>query len=246
MSDEDNGRPTRRFFHPVVDLRAHELVIDQIAFGIRSGAYRVGERLPPITELARQLGVSKPTVGEAVRILAQHGVVSSKRGVTGGVTVRNDDIPMTLLGLVPERRMTDLREVLEARRAVEMEIAKLAGDRATDDDYAGLQESIDLLAGHQGEVRLRLHYDHLFHYAMGRSARSDLLAHYQHQTLKQMVVLWPGYFLEKEDPELVIALHTRTLKALKSRKETTIVRVMDEHLAVVESAASTLVAEASS
>src|SRR3954470_25048016 len=154
-----------RIFRPVVDSRAHELVIDQITFGIRAGVHKVGEKLPPIGELARQFGVSKPTIGEAVRILALHGVVVSKRGVTGGVTVASDDIPTALLGLVPERRQTDLRELLEARRAVEMEIALLAARRADDADLAAMRESIERLEAHLGGPgRLRLHYDHLFHY----------------------------------------------------------------------------------
>src|SRR5262245_66022997 len=86
-----------RAFRPIVDSRAHEHVVDQIAFGIRSGVYRVGEKLPSVAALAEQFRVSKPTIGEAIRLLADNGIVASKRGVTGGVTVINDDIPTSLL-----------------------------------------------------------------------------------------------------------------------------------------------------
>jgi GntR family transcriptional repressor for pyruvate dehydrogenase complex len=226
-----------RAFRPVVDSRAHELVVDQITFGIRSGAYRVGERLPSVAGLAEQFRVSKPTIGEAIRVLADNGIVEIKRGVTGGVTVIKDDIPMSLVGLVPERRQTDIRELLEGRRAVEMEIARLACRRATDDDLARMRESIEGLEQHsEKDARLRLHYDHLFHYAMGRAARSDLLAYYQHQILKQLVIVWPAYFFELEDPGTVIDLHQRTLEALTGRDESAVDRVMDEHLAVIENA----------
>lgn len=236
-SDESEGNVYPRPFRPVVDSRAHEHVVDQIAFGIRSGAYRVGERLPSVAGLADQFRVSKPTIGEAIRLLADNGIVEVKRGVTGGVTVIKDDIPMSLLGLVPQRRQTDIREILEARRAVEMEIARLAGRRATDDDFSRLRESIERLEQHSGDDQgLRLHFDHLFHYAMGRAARSDLLAHYQHQILKQLVIVWPAYFYELEDPVKVIDLHRRTLAALVQRDEGGIDRVMDEHLAVIEKA----------
>ena len=225
-------------FRPVVDSRAHELVVDQIAFGIRAGVYKVGEKLPPIGELSRQFGVSKPTVGEAVRILAVHGVVVSKRGVSGGVTVASDEISTALLGLVPERRQTDVRELVEGRRAVEMEIARLAARRADDDDFAAMRESIERLEQHlRGPRRLRLHYDHLFHYALGRAARSDLLAYYQHQILKQLVVLLGDSFLEQEDTGLVLEHHRRTLRALTGRRLRTVERAMDEHLAVLERAA---------
>jgi DNA-binding FadR family transcriptional regulator len=224
-----------RMFHPVVDSRAHEQVVDQIVFGIRSGVHKVGEKLPPIGELARQFGVSKPTIGEAVKILSDHGVVVSKRGVTGGVTVVSDDVPIALLGTMPERHETDIRELLEARRAVEMEIARLASQRGTALDFEAMADSITQLEQHVDD-RMRLHFDHLFHYAMGRAARSDLLAYYQHQILKQLVVLWPEYFFEYEDAELVIDLHRRTLTALKRGREAEVEKVMDEHMAVIESA----------
>jgi DNA-binding FadR family transcriptional regulator len=224
-----------RAFRPVVDSRAHEHVVDQIAFGIRSGVYRVGEKLPSVAGLAEQFQVSKPTIGEAIRLLSESGIVESKRGVMGGVTVVKDDIPTSLLGLVPERRQTDVREILEARRAVEMEIARLAGRRAIDEDFARMSESIDRLEEHAaGDHNIRLHYDHLFHYAMARAARSDLLAYYQHQTLKQLVIVMPEYFSELEDVDTVIDLHRRTLDALRSRDERGIDRVMDEHMAVIE------------
>ncbi len=228
-----------RVFRPLVDTRAHENVVDEIVFGIRSGVYRVGEKLPSVAALAGQFRVSKPTIGEAIRLLADHGIVESKRGVTGGVTVINDDIPTSLLGLVPQRRQTDIRSILEARRPVEIEIAKLAFRRADDDDIAAMRESIAKLEQHvRDEQHVRLHYDHLFHYAMARAARSDLLAYYQHQILKQLVVVLPEYFYWEEDPMSVIELHRRTLEALIGRSERTVERVMDEHLAVTEAAAA--------
>src|SRR5262245_66394886 len=73
-----------RTFRPVVDSRAHEHVVDQITFGIRSGLYEVGEKLPSVAGLAEQFQVSKPTIGEAIRLLSESGVVASKRGVMGG------------------------------------------------------------------------------------------------------------------------------------------------------------------
>lgn len=248
MSDVP-GRPAGnvvpRAFRPIVDSRAHEHVVDQIAFGIRSGVYQVGEKLPSVARLADQFGVSKPTIGEAIRLLADNGIVESKRGVTGGVTVIKDDIPTSLLGLVPQRRETDIRDILEARRAVEVEIARLACHRATDEDFERMSESIERLEQHIGDdLRLRLHFDHLFHYAMGRAARSDLLAYYQHQILKQLVIVWPEYFFEREDPVTVIDLHRRTLEVLRRRNERAVDRVMDEHLSVLESAAGIAGADA--
>ena len=234
----------RSYFHPIVGARAHEEVIDQITFAIRSGAYRVGERLPSLEQLANLMHVSKPTVGEALRVLSNDGVVETKRGVHGGVTVRSDNIPRTLTGVASGRREAGLRELLETRRPIEMEIARLAARRATDEDFASMQDSIDRLAAfaesqangaEEYDTNLRLHYDYLFHYAMGRAARNDLLAYYQHQILERLVTAMHDYLTHEEDLSLVVDLHQRTLAALR-RSQRRIDAVMDEHLRFFEDA----------
>ena len=59
--------------HPVTPVRAHEEVVSQIVFAIRSGLLRVGDRLPTIEALAASTHVSKPVVGEAVACSAASG-----------------------------------------------------------------------------------------------------------------------------------------------------------------------------
>lgn len=67
-----------------------------MTFAIRSGLLSPGDRLPTIETLAQMTYVSKPVIGEAVKVLRGHGVRESKRGVQGGVTVVSEDIPVTL------------------------------------------------------------------------------------------------------------------------------------------------------
>ena len=129
------------WFQPMHDPRMHERVVDQITFAIRSGAYRVGDRLPSVEQMAHDMQVSKPTVGEAIRVLSEFGVVKSRRGVHGGVTVVSDNIPTTLLLLTKGQARSPLRELLEARRPVEMEIARLAAGRGTPEDLTAMQDS---------------------------------------------------------------------------------------------------------
>jgi DNA-binding FadR family transcriptional regulator len=218
------------------DPRMHERVVDQITFAVRSGAYRVGDRLPSVEQMANDMQVSKPTVGEAIRVLSDFGVVKSRRGVHGGVTVVSDNIPTTLLMLTKGPAKSSLRELLEARRPVEMEIARLAAARAVPADLEAMQDSIDRLVDQPAgeDWTLRLHFDHFFHYAMGRAAHSDLLAYYQHQILEGITVVVQEYFRSVEDPAVVAELHRRTLDAIRAGTTEDVDRVMDEHLAYLE------------
>jgi len=241
MSEEgsDGPRPRRpSAFRPMHDPRMHERVVDQITFAIRSGLYRVGDRLPSVEQMANDMQVSKPTVGEAIRVLSEFGVVQSRRGVHGGVTVASDNIPITLLRLAKSPAESSLRELLEARRPVEMEIARLAAARAIPEDLEAMQDSIDRLVSEPADSSwtVRLHFDHFFHYAMGRAARSDLLAYYQHQILEGITVLMEDYFAHVEDPAVVARLHRRTLDAIRDGALVNVDRVMDEHLAYLERA----------
>jgi GntR family transcriptional regulator, transcriptional repressor for pyruvate dehydrogenase complex len=225
-------------FQPVSDPRVHERVVDQITFAIRAGAFGVGERLPSVEQMARDMQVSKPTVGEAIRVLASRGVVESRRGVNGGVTVVDENIPITLLKLSDGPNEASLRELVEARRPVEMEIARLAAARADASDFASMEDSIAKLIAHigDGDGELRLHFDHFFHYAMGRAARSELLAYYQHQILQNITVVMHDYFIHRENPTVVVDLHQRTLEAIADGKRERVDEVMDEHLAYLERA----------
>ena len=232
-ADADSGAS---IFRPMHDPRMHERVVDQITFAVRSGAYRVGDRLPSVEQMANDMQVSRPTVGEAIRVLSEFGVVKSRRGVHGGVTVVSDNIPTTLLMLTKGTAKSPLRELLEARRPVEMEIARLAAARAVPADLEAMQDSIDRLLGQDADVdwTVRLHFDHYFHYAMGRAARSDLLAYYQHQILEGITVVVQDYFARAEDPAVVAELHRRTLDAIRGGAMADVDRVMDEHLAYLE------------
>lgn len=230
-------------FTPIVGARAHEEVVDQITFAIRSGAFRPGQKLPNVEELAAQLNVSKPTVGEALRVLSQEGLIETRRGVNGGATVLSDSIPRTLNRIAAGNREAGLRELLEARRAVEMEIARLAAMRATEEDFAGMQESIDRFASFISDHRRgndpvqQLYLDYLFHYAMGHAARSDLLAYYQHQVLQQLVIAIQDYIVTSQDPHVVVEVHTKVLEALRTRRQELVDEAMDEDLRLVEDVA---------
>ena len=96
MSDINRVTPSALRLYEIDAARAHEEVVDQIVYAIRSGLLQTGDLLPTIEDLAESTGVSKPVVGEAVRVLREHGVVTSKRGVQGGVTVITDDVPMAV------------------------------------------------------------------------------------------------------------------------------------------------------
>ncbi len=215
-------------------------MVEQITFVIRSGAVAPGERLPQIDELAETMQVSKPVIGEALRILSDAGILETKRGLGGGVVVVRDEVPMRLMNRSPFWQRFSLIDLLAARRPIETRIAVLAAERATADDFADMRLQIELLEKYRkSSPSKRIHHDHLFHYSMGRAARSALLSHYQHEIMEQLYSRAQEYFDHYEDVDVVIALHRETLKALESRIAARVLKAIDHHLKSLEDVVAT-------
>jgi DNA-binding FadR family transcriptional regulator len=224
-------------FYPVSLNKAANEVVDQINFVIRSGAVATGARLPQIDELSELMQVSKPVIGEALRILSDAGIVETKRGLGGGVVVVRDEIPIRLINRSPFWQRFRLSELLAARRPIETQIALLAAERGTQEDFADMRLQIDLLQKYRrANPAKRIHYDHLFHYSMGRAARSALLSHYQHEIMEQLYARAQEYFDRYENVDTVIELHQETLEALESRSPKQTLKAIDRHLRSLEEA----------
>lgn len=224
-------------FHPIANARAHEAVVEQITFAIRAGGYGPGERLPPIDELSRTMRVSRPVIGEALKVLSAAGVLKVQRGINGGMTVLTTEIPPSVMALGSTTPHQSVHDIVEARRPVEMHLALLAGDRATASDFEMMEKSVTALRAHRrASLEKRIRYDHLFHYHIGRAARSRALALYQHQLLEQLFLRMAHYFDDIEDVDSVVALHQQTLDALRTRDRISIERAIHVHLLPLERA----------
>src|SRR5215210_2130564 len=121
-----------------------EEVISQLREMIHRGDLRPGDRLPPERDLAKMLGVSRPTLRAGIRSLAAVGVLQSRQGA-GTFVVQTDG--QHILDSSPLRLMASLHgftsaEMFEVRLSLEMAVAGLAAERATGDQMATLAEEI--------------------------------------------------------------------------------------------------------
>src|SRR5712692_7888499 len=95
------------------------LIVDQLRRAIHIGTFIPGDKLPPERELSKQLGVSRTTVREAIRVLEGEGYVETRRGATGGLTVRERKLPDARLRQIVRERLGELEELLDFREANE-------------------------------------------------------------------------------------------------------------------------------
>lgn len=125
---------------PLGSLRPSPLVeqaTEHLREQILSGQWPVGTRLPGETALAAQLGVGRSTVREAVRALAGAGLVKSRQGA--GVFVISTDPDEDFSARL---RRAAVADVYEVRAMVEVQAARLAAERRTEADMAGLEAAL--------------------------------------------------------------------------------------------------------
>lgn len=130
-------------------LRPRQQVEKQIRQAILSGQFSQGDRLPSETQLAEGFGVSRATVREALRSLAEGGLISKLPGGNGGSFVEYVD-HHALSRLLSDRMSSILDlgsvrhdEVALFRDHLEVPCARLAAQNRTDDDLDALHDVID-------------------------------------------------------------------------------------------------------
>lgn len=118
----------------------YETVIEYVKGRIADGTYVPGQRLPSVSELAKEVGVGVSTVREGIRVLGNLGLVRVHQGqgmfVTEDARLAKD--PLEALAQIED---TSLLSVLEVRRIFEPEVAALAAQRATDEQIHALSQA---------------------------------------------------------------------------------------------------------
>lgn len=157
---------------PVESRRLYQQIADQIRDLIESGRFEVGSRLPPERDLAQKLGVSRPSLREALIALDVEGRVEVRSGsgvYVSQAPVDNASKKTAALGESPS-------QLMEARSVIEGEVVVLACARVTEELLERLRE---LLKGMETELARRrtpLDLDKQFHLTLAEMTGNAVLA----------------------------------------------------------------------
>jgi GntR family transcriptional regulator, transcriptional repressor for pyruvate dehydrogenase complex len=241
LDEQQYGRAGQvRSFEPVATRRTFEEAVEQIAEKVKSGDLHVGDRLPSERDLAAQMRISRPTLREAVKVLAEAGVLEVRRGQAGGIFVASEVVPRELLHSRQEIRFSEVAGVLEARRLLEPRVAQLAALHASDEDFAVMARTIERqreVAAGEDFLRnedLFLGLDLKFHLAIARATRNGTIVALMRSLLRQLEIARDMAMHAPLVPDWTIEIHERTLAAVRSADFALIDEVMDEHLAELE------------
>lgn len=163
-------------YTPIRSSKVYEQITEQIEQLILSGKLRSGDRLPTERELAEQFQASRTAVREAMKTLAQKGLVDMRPG-RGTIVIDGTSQAMRhSLGLMMKvGHAGGAENLVEVREILEPEIAALAAARATEEHIAALQEAVEIMDASLDAADTFIDADNDFHRALAKATQNALI-----------------------------------------------------------------------
>lgn len=154
-----------------------EEVVSRLQEMIQKGDLSPGDRLPPERDLAKLLGVSRPTLRAGIRSLTAVGILQSRQGAGTFVAEAQESptLDTSALRLLSALHGFTSDEMFEARLALEMSIAGLAAERATSEQMAQLAEEIAGMYASIERPEQYLVHDMQFHQTVAAASGNRIL-----------------------------------------------------------------------
>jgi GntR family transcriptional repressor for pyruvate dehydrogenase complex len=156
--------------------RLYEQIVQQIEESILKGELSEGSQLPAERDLAKQFGVSRTAVREAIKALQEKGLVDAFPGrgtfVTNGTS---NSMRRSLDRIIKCGEPDGWAYLVEVREILEPEIAALAAVRATDQDLAAMRDALEVMdhAGRDSDAFIEADLD--FHLALAEAAANPIV-----------------------------------------------------------------------
>ena len=219
-------------FGKIQRQRLSAVVASQLEEAILRNGFAVGERLPSEQQLADQFGVSRNVVREAFKLLQERGLIAITNGTGAFVARPNAETASQALGryLRLSEDGASLAGLYETRRILEGANARLAAERADEQDLERLEGCLERMREHVGALDGWAQADLDFHLALAHAAHNPLLRVLLEPLIGQLHVAIAGGYLAPGAAAIGLDAHTRLLRYLKARDPDGAHTVMLEHL----------------
>lgn len=225
-------------FQPIKPKKVSSQIAEQIRASILSGDFSPGDKLPPERELAEMFGVSRPSVREALNVLASSGLVMSYQG--GGTVVMSlvetsAGNPLSELIRVEQERALD---VIEVRKGLESWTSFYAAQRALPEDLRRMEEIIAAMKRNLENLSPSEDLDANLHIVIARATHNIVWLHLMQSLFDAMKEfqqgVWRAVYLTGEDHHLLYDHHRIIVEAIKARNPEAAREAMLKHLVFAE------------
>ena len=227
-------------FKKLEHKKKREYVASQIMEAIRSGEFKVGDKLPSEQAMAESIGVSRPSIREALGALRIVGIIETINGV--GTVVKNNSVEFLSEGGGIELSSIlghegNTFEVLEARKVLEPAVAVYAIETMTEETLSRLKEMLQ----HMAEAAKDKDYSEYhetnkrFHILIASSTQNSFLTQAVNSLLHLFTDSEFGAEMRRryltDDSYIVESLevHRHIFECLKKRDKSGLIKAFEDH-----------------
>lgn len=216
-------------FDKVVKNTVTNQVIEQVKGLLIDGVLRPGDKLPPERQMAEQLGVSRPSLREALRALEYAGVLEPQSG--GGVCVANESAVLeNNLHTAHLIRQFALEEMIEARKVIESAAVRFAIQRGTDEGLESVRAEHELCRKALGDKQTFVLADYAFHRAIAEAGGNGIMTAMMSSMRSMMSHFNIELLSTRKGREEVVLHHEDILAGLEKRDLAATMAAMEDHL----------------
>jgi DNA-binding FadR family transcriptional regulator len=219
----------------VAPQRLYRQIAEQLRLLMVSGEFALGSRLPAERDLAVQLGVSRPSVREALIALEVEGMIEVRTG--SGIYVQRIDPPSkSAVTQADANTPADWGplEVMSARLLVEAEVAALAATHAQKADLKAIKAGLQQMKLEAARDQVPREGDEAFHDAIaqacGNSVLLDTVQRYWQARNGPLFERLGDYFEHPESWQAAIGEHQQVLLAIEAHDASAARKAMQKHL----------------
>lgn len=222
---------------PIKSKRTTEIILDQIKSFMIRGHLKPGDKLPTEMELAEKFEVSRTSVREALSALSLTGILEIRQGE--GIFVKRSPSNAVIepLSFILLLEKDQLQNILEVRKALEIEAADLAAQRRDKDDLNSIRAAVEAMEKDLPEAVNSENIDLSFHLALAKASKNPLLDRLMNtvqeiisQTLHVTRALW----LNSGSTQRLYEEHKEIYLAIAAKDQVTARQLMYEHLIKVD------------
>ncbi|MEK4405758.1 FadR/GntR family transcriptional regulator [Sporosarcina sp. FSL K6-6792] len=215
--------------------KTYEVIVEKIEKFFLNGKLKSGDKLPPERELASRFGVSRTSVREALQALEISGAIEIRQG--GGSFIKTSEVQLVsdaLSTTIIQAENNLVYEMLELRRALEVESVSLAAQRATSADLEKIRQSLEQMAVSGQDAEAGVQADLHFHLQIVYATQNKLLINLV-QTLTERMedtirATRKHRFLDEDRYEDTFEEHKEIYIAIASGNAQEAKKLMEEHI----------------
>lgn len=219
---------------------ARTTLAEQVATGlireIERRGLQVGDEIPPEAEIAREFGVNRLAVREAIRTLSAREILVSSQGRPARVSTPSASVLAQMLDFRVRQQSLDLADILDTRHVVECELARLAARRVGEGvaDVSAATALLEEMTEAVEDVDRFVELDVQFHAAIAVAADTRLLqlilASLETVLLRARRSTFAARERRGEGHKATITAHWSILQAIEAGEPEAAALAMKEHL----------------